>query len=173
MKSHVIESAKHLERQTMDTPLEAHIQAGDARGGIEARNLSSKQPTLFLSNTWSATEAKYSVEEKYFCLAYRFWPALKEVAGAQKLIFFTPLPSIKEATKQTTAGAKAMMSGWGKWQIMIVDPQVEFQTEGQVIRRAKMDNILLEEKPQTPNITLFTDGSFQGKDEKAPWVFKR
>lgn len=102
--------------------------------------------------------------EKYLCVVYRFWPALKEVAGKQKLIFYTPFPSIKEATKPTTVGAKAMMSRWGKWIAMIVDPQVEFQTEGQIIKRPKVENTLPEEKP---TITLFTDG----KEEKARWAF--
>lgn len=53
---------------------------------------------------------------------------------------------------------------------MIIDPQVEFQTEGQSIRPKNTHPRPVKE-PMRPSITLFTDGSLQSTDDKASWAF--
>ncbi|GLD65751.1 uncharacterized protein AKAME5_001719700 [Lates japonicus] len=80
------------------------------------------------SYTLSSVEKKYPPEEKDLAVLAKYWGALKELAQGQGIKVITQSHVHRFFRKGTIESTKATNVRWGRWEDILLDPDLEIGT---------------------------------------------
>lgn len=115
-----------------------------------------------------SAEKKYPPEEKELAVLARYWGTLKELAQGQGIRVITQSQVHRFLRRGTVEGTKATNTRWGRWEDILLDPDLELGPVQPAKKKIHKPEVT-EEKPF--EWTLFTDGSKKGQDHTAYWGF--
>jgi len=94
--------------------------------------------------------------------------ALKDLAQGQKMYLITQSQVHRFLRKGTVESTKATNAKWGRWEDILLDPDLEIEAVQPTNPRRTKTNPTTE---TTYEWTLYTDGSKKGRDHTAHWGF--
>lgn len=80
---------------------------------------------LLCGYTLTSVEKKYPQEERELAVLARYWSALKDLAQGQPVKVITKSQVHKYLRKGTVESTKATNARWGRWEDMLLDPELE------------------------------------------------
>ncbi|KAI3363502.1 hypothetical protein L3Q82_012104 [Scortum barcoo] len=120
------------------------------------------------SYTLSSVEKKYPQEEKELAVLARHWGALKELAQGQGIKVITQSQVHRFLRKGTIEGTKATNARWGRWEDILLDPDLELGPTPPTTKKQQTTEVTQEEPYEW---VLYTDGSKKGLDNTAYWGY--
>ncbi|KAM3582756.1 uncharacterized protein V6R79_016158 [Siganus canaliculatus] len=162
-----IREAGRLEPRSLTTRLVAEISCEDDDAMVKVHNEGAGMVTLW-SYTLSSVEKKYPQEEKELAVLAKYWGALKELAQGQAIKVITQSQVHRFLRKGTIEGTKATNARWGRWEDILLDPDLEL---GPTMPVSKKPAAAAEAKEEPYEWVLYTDGSKKGQDNVAYWGY--
>ncbi|KAM3582740.1 uncharacterized protein V6R79_007992 [Siganus canaliculatus] len=162
-----IREAGRLEPRSLTTRLVAEISCEDDDAMVKVHNEGAGMVTLW-SYTLSSVEKKYPQEEKELAVLAKYWGALKELAQGQAIKVVTQSQVHRFLRKGTIEGTKATNARWGRWEDILLDPDLEL---GPTVPVSKKPAAAEEAKEEPYEWVLYTDGSKKGQDNVAYWGY--
>uniref|UniRef100_A0AAV2LF97 ribonuclease H n=1 Tax=Knipowitschia caucasica TaxID=637954 RepID=A0AAV2LF97_KNICA len=115
------------------------------------------------SYTLSPVEHKYPPEERELAVLARYWAGLKDLAQGQVIKVITQSQVHRFLRKATVESTRATNARWGRWEDMLLDPDLEIGPE-EPLKKPRQE----KEAPQLVyEWILYTDGSKKGPDQTA------
>uniref|UniRef100_A0AAV2M8G8 ribonuclease H n=1 Tax=Knipowitschia caucasica TaxID=637954 RepID=A0AAV2M8G8_KNICA len=119
------------------------------------------------SYTLSPVEHKYPPEERELAVLARYWAGLKDLAQGQVIKVITQSQVHRFLRKATVESTRATNARWGRWEDMLLDPDLEIGPE-EPLKKPRQE----KEAPQLVyEWILYTDGSKKGPDQTAVWGY--
>ncbi|KAM3583197.1 uncharacterized protein V6R79_015670 [Siganus canaliculatus] len=162
-----IREAGRLEPRSLTTRLVAEISCEDDDAMVKVHNEGAGMVTLW-SYTLSSVEKKYPQEEKELAVLAKYWGALKELAQGQAIKVVTQSQVHRFLRKGTIEGTKATNARWGRWEDILLDPDLEL---GPIMPVSKKPTATEGAKEEPYEWVLYTDGSKKGQDNVAYWGY--
>lgn len=162
-----IKEAVRLEPRSLDTRLVAEVSCEDNDAVVKVKNEGGGMVTLW-SYTLSKVEQKFPQEEKELAVLARYWGTMKDLAQGQGIKVITQSQVHRYLRKGTVESTKATNTRWGRWEDILLDPDLEIGP-AQPGSKKQQNPDHVEEKPY--EWSLFTDGSRKGHDDTAYWGF--
>ena len=164
-----IQAAVRLEPRSLTARLVAEVSCDGEDALVRVSNENEGLVTLW-SYTLSGVEKKYPQEEKEMAVLARYWGALKDLAQGQGIKVVTQSQVHKFLRKGTVESTKATNARWGRWEDMLLDPDLEIGPADTFPKKSQAK--VREEMEQRPyEWILYTDGSRKGTDEMSYWGF--
>ena len=161
-----INTAVRLEPRSLDSTLEIEIFCDHEDAIVKLRNEGGGLVALW-SWTLPSVERKYTEAEKELAVLAKYWKHLKELAQGQIIRVFTQSRVNRFLKKDTIEGTRATNTRWGRWEDLLLDPDLEFVSAEVTKPKAKKG------KPEedTYDWCIYTDGSKKNWDKKAHWAY--
>ncbi|KAK9517559.1 hypothetical protein VZT92_022919 [Zoarces viviparus] len=162
-----IKGALRLEPRSLTTKLVAEVSCNEDDAVVKVCNEGAGIVTMW-SYTLSSVEKKYPAEEKELAVLARYWSTLKDLAQGQGIRVLTQSQVHRFLRKATVESTKATNARWGRWEDILLDPDLEIGP-AQLVGKRKTRS---DDTPSEPlEWTLYTDGSRKGTDKEAYWGF--
>ncbi|KAF0022147.1 hypothetical protein F2P81_025601 [Scophthalmus maximus] len=162
-----IQQAVRLEPRSLTTKLVAEVSCEEEDAVLRVSNEGGGLVTLW-SYTLSSVEKKYPPEEKELAVLAKYWGALKDLAQGQTIKVTTRSQVHRFLRKGTVESTKATNTRWGRWEDILLDPDLEISPEKLPSKKTTKEETT-DKKPY--EWTLYTDGSKKGQDDNAYWGF--
>lgn len=150
-----------------DQALRIETYLSEEGGWASITEEGQEKPCMYLSHRFSHTEYRYSEVEKELVVLWKSYKEIRNLAGGKKVTVRTSSPLTKELHKNTVEFAKAFQQRWGKWAIMLQDPDWTFVMIGSKEPTQKQGAI----KGWDGLYSIFTDGSKKETEEVGKWAF--
>ena len=164
-----IQEAVRLEPRSLTSKLTVEISCEDEDAVVKVGNEGGGMVTLW-SYTLTLVEKKFQQKEKELAVLARYWGTLKELAQGQNIVVSTGSQVHRFLRKNTVEGTKATNERWGRWEDILLDPELEMGPAAATTESKPPKTETPETEPY--EWTLYTDGSKKGEDsEVAYWGF--
>ncbi|KAE8283579.1 hypothetical protein D5F01_LYC18982 [Larimichthys crocea] len=163
----VIQDAIRLEPRSLTTRLVAEVSCEDDDAVVKVKNEGGGMVTLW-SYTLSSVEKKFPQEEKELAVLARYWGTMKDLAQGQGIKVITQSQVHRYLRKETIESTKATNTRWGRWEDILLDPDLEIGPAQPANRKAQKPQ---ETEEKSYEWILYTDGSRKGQDDTAYWGY--
>ncbi|KAE8281788.1 hypothetical protein D5F01_LYC19171 [Larimichthys crocea] len=163
----VIQDAIRLEPRSLTTRLVAEVSCEDDDAVVKVKNEGGGMVTLW-SYTLSSVEKKFPQEEKELAVLARYWATMKDLAQGQGIKVITQSQVHRYLRKETIESTKATNTRWGRWEDILLDPDLEIGPAQPANRKAQKPQGTEEKSYEW---ILYTDGSRKGQDDTAYWGY--
>ena len=162
-----ITEAVRLQPRDPSTRLMAEINVEDNEAVVTVWNEGKQLITLW-SYVLTTVEQKFPGEEKELAVIARYWSSLKDLAQGQQIQIITQSNVHRFLRKGTVESTKATNTRWGRWEDILLDPDLEIGPTH--LNPGKIND---GDPPPEKHYewTVFTDGSRKGQDLLAYWGF--
>ncbi|KAE8299794.1 hypothetical protein D5F01_LYC02212 [Larimichthys crocea] len=113
-------------------------------------------------------EKKFPQEEKELAVLARYWGTMKDLAQGQGIKVITQSQVHRYLRKETIESTKATNTRWGRWEDILLDPDLEIGPAQPANRKAQKPQEIEEKSYEW---VLYTDGSRKGQDDTAYWGY--
>lgn len=162
-----IQEAVRLEPRSLTARLVAEVSCEDDDAVVRVSNEGGGMVTLW-SYTLSSVEKKFPQEEKELAVLARYWGTMKELAQGQGIKVITQSQVHRYLRKETIESTKATNTRWGRWEDILLDPDLEIGPAQQASKKTQKQ---AQPEEKTYEWTLYTDGSKKEQDNTAYWGY--
>ncbi|MEQ2293895.1 hypothetical protein AMECASPLE_038107 [Ameca splendens] len=100
------------------------------------------------SYTLSSVEKKFPQEEKELAVLARYWSTLKDLAQGQQIKVITQSQVHKYLRKGTMESTKATDARWGRWEDILLDPDLEIGPAQPASKKTPIEPSVKERPPE-------------------------
>ncbi|KAE8283615.1 hypothetical protein D5F01_LYC19018 [Larimichthys crocea] len=147
----VIQDAIRLEPRSLTT---RQVSCEDDDAVVKVKNEGGGMVTLW-SYTLSSVEKKFPQEEKELAVLARYWGTMKDLAQGQGIKVITQSQVHRYLRKETIESTKATNTRWGRWEDILLDPDLEIGPAQPANRKAEKPQ---ETEEKSYEWILYTDG---------------
>nr|XP_049598168.1 uncharacterized protein LOC125982043 [Syngnathus scovelli] len=163
-----VREAVRLEPRSLTGRLVAKVQCEENDAMVSVSNEGAGLVALW-TYTLSSVEKKFPQEEKELAVLARYWSNLKDLAQGQGIKVQTGSNVHRFLRKTTIESTKATNIRWGRWEDILLDPDLEIGPNTTSTKKPIPKKSMDEEKPY--EWTLYTDGSKKEGEQNAHWGF--